>query len=230
MRYLIASGYVDIPHGARGAFARLWLNNIMRYANPKPSRIVVTSARGDRLPFMIYPLLDEVRLEGDLGGFMDIVEGRKPHALSGWFGSVLLGAMAAYNDESDLIYLEQDCLAFGPWVQKLYDEIGDAGILFGRKHLSEPWQCCSQSLFLVKHSYILEFVRLIISSPPMKEPGQLGEHKFERFGQENPEKWKMMTFGVDRERPIPYEDPVFYAQQIKPEEIAELTKRQLLDP
>ena len=169
-----------------------------------------------------------IRLSGDLGHFMDLVNGKKPFAFNSWMASVLALALLAYNNTSDFIYLEQDCLAFGPWVEKIYADLGDAGVVFGRKHQSEPWMPCSQSLFLVRHGYIPEFVRLILGEGPQNIDGNLGEHIFIRLAERYPDKWKQFAWGVDRERPIPYDDPVFYAQQLKPEELATLKEKGLL--
>jgi hypothetical protein len=159
---------------------------------------------------------------------MDLVEGRKPHKFNGWMGAVLALALIAYNDESDFIYIEQDCLCFGPWVNKIYEELGDHGVAFGRKHQTAPWMPCSQSLFIVRHSYIPEFVRLILSTDAQNKEGELGEHKFERMAQEHPNEWKMFSFGYDRERPFNMEDAVFYIQHVTPEELDKLKEKGLV--
>lgn len=226
MSYLIGSGY-HFKNGKDPDFPALWIANINRHADPKPSRIIVISTGGRGLPF-VRDDLQEIVLEGDLGHFMDLVEGRKPHKFNGWTGPVLAAALLAYCDESDFVYLEEDCLAFGPWVKQLYSEIGNAGVLFGHKHQSEPWQPCSQSLFLVRHSYIPEFAKLILQTDSQAKPGELGEHKFERMQQQFPDQWKFMSFGVDRCRPIPFDAPVFYVQQLHPDEIQQLKERGLL--
>jgi hypothetical protein len=225
MRYLIGSGF--ITGVGRLEFSRVWLSNLKRFTNPAPSRIIALSVSGAQLPFVDGDV-DEVRLTGDLGGFMDLVEGRKPHKFNGWMGAVLALALISYNDESDFIFVEQDCLCFGDWVQKLYSELGGAGVLFGRKHQTAPWMPCSQSLFMVRHSYIPEFVRLILSTDAQNKEGELGEHKFERMAQEHPNEWKMFSFGYDRERPFNMEDAVFYIQQVTPEELDKLKEKGLV--
>lgn len=223
MRYLIGSGFIDGEF--KQEFARIWFANTARFSSP--SRIVILSAGGHRLKFS-EDCADELKLTGDLGHFMALVNGQKPHKFNGWMGAVLALALIAYNDESDFIYKEADCLAFGPWVDRMYHELGDGGIIFGRKHLSHPWMPCSQSLFLVKHSYIPEFVRLILSTDAQNKEGELGEHKFERMEKEHSGEWKMMTFGYDRERPFNTDDEVFYVQQITREELELLRSKSLI--
>jgi len=228
MRYLLGCGYHATPDEvtARRDFAEIWYENNDRFAKPEPTRVVVLSSDNSKpLSWLGAHVLD---LSGNLGHFMEIVNRQKPHKFNGWTGEVMALAMLAYCDEADFIYKEQDCLAFGPWVEKMYADIGEAGVLFGYKHNSEPWQCCSQSLFMVRHWYIPDFVHAIITSGDMGLPGQLGEHKFERFREQWPDKWKWMSFGVDRERPLPLDAPVFYCQQLKPEEIQALKDKGLV--
>lgn len=225
MSYLIGSGFIG---GLRNdAFAPIWLRNILRYCDPLPSRVAVLSAKASGAP-ITSNIISEIRLTGDLGHFMDLIEGRKLHKFNGWMGAVLALALIAYNDESDFVFLEQDCLAFGPWVKQLYEDIGTAGVLFGRKHQTAPWMPCSQSLFMVRHSYIPEFVRLILSTDAQNKEGELGEHKFERMAQQFPNDWKMMSWGYDRERPFNVEDKVFYVQQLSEGEIQFLADKSLI--
>lgn len=229
-RYLIGSGFFcNDEADPRWDFANIWLANTKKYA--QPSRIIVISTNGSlplQGPFKAAEGCDVIRLGGNLGHFMEIVNRQKPHKFSGWFGDLMALAMLAYCDEADLIYKEQDCLAFGPWVERMYADIGNAGVLFGYKHRSPPWQCCSQSLMLIRHRYLPDFVNIITGSAHQAEPGQLGEHKFEQFQQRWPDEWKHMTFGVDRERPLPLDDEVFYCQQLKPDELQALRDKGLV--
>jgi hypothetical protein len=226
MKYLIGSGY-HWREGRDPEFQKLWIDNINRYCDPKPSRIVVISTGGHGLPF-VRPDVDEIQLSGDLGGFMALVNGQKPHKLTGWMGAVLAGALIAYCDEADYIYLEEDCLAFGPWVKQLYAEVGDAGVLYGAKHTAEPWQPCSQSLFMVRHSYIPAFVRQILEGPPMNTRETLGEHQFERCREKYPEQWKFFSLQCDRQRPLPLGYAIWYAQQLTTEELALLKEKKFI--
>lgn len=225
MRYLLGSGFHSKPGDGRIEFLPVWRANVDKYAFPPPCGIKVICTGGQSVQIAME---EAIILSGDLGHFMDLINKKKDFAFNGWMATVLTLAMIAYCDTADFIYLEQDALAFGPWVQKLYSEDEKIGVLFGRKHLSEPWMPCSQSLFLVRHWYIPEFVRLILGEGPQNIDGNLGEHIFARLEERYPDKWKQFGWGVDRERPIPYDDEVFYCQQIKPEELATLKEKGLL--
>lgn len=225
MRYLLGSGFHGNKGDGRREFSEIWGSNILKHAKPLPCNINVICTGTDE-PILADGLC--TYLSGDLGHFMDLVNGKKPYAFNSWMAAALTLAMLAYCNTSDFIYLEQDALAFGPWVKKIYADLGDAGIVFGRKHLSEPWMPCSQSLFLVRHGYIPEFVRLILGEGPQNIDGNLGEHIFIRLSERYPDKWKQFDWGYDRERPIGYDDEVFYAQQLKPVEIDALKAKGLL--
>ena len=237
MRYLIGTGWFHRPSTSKPdqvKQAQRWLSNVIGNATPPPERIAIICQGGCRFgieasDFTPLPV-EIVHVSGDLGNHNDLIQKRKPHAFSGWFGSVFALAMLAYNNESDLIYQEQDCLAFGDYVGQLYKDIGNAGVLFGRAHRGHPNQCCSQSLMLIKHSYIPEFCSLLLSSHPMTTNEHTGEPKFMVMKNLDPANWKQFEWGYDRERPFNLSDKVFYVQQLKPDELAELSFNGLIDP
>lgn len=158
-----------------------------------------------------------------------LLNGEKPYSLCGWSASVLTLALLAYQNETDLIYKEQDCLAFGPWVERMYSELGDGQMIFGKKHESAPFMPCSQSLFLIKHAFLLTFISDYLALGTDADHGNLPETKFVRIEEKHgTEKIKRISWGCDRERPIPYDADVFYCQQIQPDEMQELKKRGLI--
>lgn len=217
--YHIATGYHYLP-GADDFF-QIWLKNVLRYSEPK--RITVLADSSSVIPSN-HELLLKLELNGNLGHFMQLVKGEKPYALNGWSGVITTLAMVAYCDEADFIFLEQDALAFGPWAEKMYEELGTAKGVWG----SCSFMPCEQSLFLVKHGHIPEFVMHYLDGPPQNREGELGEDKFKRMEEKYPEKYKRFSFGVGRDRPINWDDPVFYFQQAKRDEVEEARKRGLL--
>lgn len=223
-RYHIGTGYHPKPDGSSRAFYALWGENTYRYS--KPTKVTVLADSGAKVPWGATTALRPtcIELSGDLGHFMNLVNNEKPHAYNGWSGAMLALAMIAYCDEADFIFKESDCFAFGPWVEKLYEEIGDAGAIWGRC----SFMPCEQSLFLVKHAAIPDFVRHFLDGPPQRTHDQLGEHRFVQMEQKYPERYKRFSFGVGRDRPIPWDAPVFYFQQPKPAEIEEAIARGIL--
>lgn len=231
MRYVIGSGYIGARESVKEAFARVWLDNTVKYSSPE--RIVILTSCGAVFPIRQVKqdpyFIQQIAMSGDLGSCGALLHGSKTYQFNGWMGNMLALALIAYNDEADFIYKEEDCLAFGPWVDKMYDEIGSGGVIFGDckdGHIEK--MPCAQSLFLVRHSFIPEFVSTLLSSPAQNCDAELGEHKFKRFQDGNPTMWKRFSFGYDRGRPFNVDDPVFYIQQITNEELLVLVEKGLM--
>jgi len=211
-RYIIGAGYHEREGRGDREFFRTWLDNTYDHANPVN---VIVLADSGLHPRRSGDAVTVLQVSGNLGYHLDLIEGRKKHHFAGGPAMVMALAMIAYCDESDFIYKEQDCLWFGDCVGRMYAEIGDAGLICGR---------CEQfpvtnSLFLVKHAYIPEFVRLYLGTAPEHDEDQLCERKFERFVKELPTQWKTFSFGYDRDRPFNVKDPEFYIQQVTPGEM-----------
>jgi hypothetical protein len=234
MKFLIGSSYFS--RGANGEkfreeFAAIWASR-MKATVPEPSRIVIVSEGGSQVNHdtaLERHGMDVVNLTGNLGHIGQHLNGSVRHEFTGWSASMLACAMIAYTDESDFIYVEEDCLCFGPWVQQMYTDLGDGSMIFGRKHQSEPWMPCSQSLFLVRHAFLPKFVATYLAMGRDGKIGNLGEDKFVKIEElYGPDIVKRFSFGYDRERPIGWEDPVFYFQQPKQEDIDEARRRGLI--
>jgi len=216
-KFLIGSNYFARPDSVQAPwFFKLWMRGVM------PRRTLLLVSGENPPPYTDGDIetahLMKIHLQGNLGAFMELINKQKPHRFCGWTGAILQLALSAYCDESDFIYVEQDVLMFGDCIGQMYREIGDGGVIFG----STSGQPCAQSLFLVKHSYIPDFVRLILGEGPQSEPDQLGEQIFARLEQQNPEKWKRFSFGYDRPRPLDIHDDCWYAQKFSPEELLQL--------
>lgn len=230
MRFLLGSSFFEGGKGgatARQLFSVIWWENVKK-ANPAPDRIVVVCEGNSKLGFK-DPRVDVVNLSGNLGHCGQLLSGEKPYEFSSWSSSMCALAMLAYDNESDFIYQESDCLAFGPWVRQMYEDLGDGDIVFGPRHTSAPWMPCSQSLFLVKHRFLPKFVSMYLSFGGERDHRTLGEAKFQMIREEiGHDRAKLLSFGVDRCRPLPFDANVWYCQQNTPEEIEELKRRGLI--
>lgn len=218
MKYIIGTGFH--PGEGRVEFYNIWLKNIYPVMG---QGVFVLADSGAWVP----PNSSVTRITciGNLGGCGELLNGTKKHEFNGWMGAVCALAMIAYCDESDFVFVEQDCLAFGPWVQALYDSVaGDYGVTFGK---SEGMPC-EQSLFLVRHSYIPAFVSLCLGQGPQSKEENLGEAIFKRIMGWRPKEWTQFSFGCGRDRPINYDAPVWYAQKLTPVELEELKRRKLI--
>lgn len=229
MKYTLCSGYYKDRD-----FANLWVANLLKHATPRPENILILSVDNQWHPIW-HPFSYQWCLRGNLGHVGALIDGTKDREICGWSAAIMTLAMASYANETDMIYLESDCLAFGKWVEQIYKDLGDGDFVFGHQHQSEPWMECSQSLFLVRHRFIPAFVSDYISFGDERHKDlnghedNLPERKFVKLEQKyGPEKVKRLSFGVDRCRPLPLESPVWYAQRFTAEELDTLREKGLL--
>lgn len=227
MKYTLGSGYYKDE-----AFAKIWVENLVKRATPSPNRIVVISVGGASFP-AAGTWFWQISLPGNLGHVGDLLKG-KDRDFCGWSASVLALAMIAYCNETDFIFIESDVLAFGPWVEQMYKDMGEGDMVFGGKMESEPFMYCAQGLFLVRHRFIPTFVSEFLRMGPDGQRDSEGktdnlpEDKFHRLREMFPDKIKTLSFGVDRMRPLPIDSPVWYAQHFTPEELNLLHEKGLL--
>ena len=222
-RYMIGTGYHARAGREQAWFWNRWYENTLRFADPVPQEIVVLASGG------IYPPLTEnqcittqwVYLIGDLGHCHDLLAGNKSYRFCGGTAGVLFLAWTAYLNECDFIHKEQDCLAFGNWVETMYAEIGSHGCIFG----STDQMPSSETLMLVKHAFIPDFCRLYLETPSEHKPEYIGEAKFAKLEKEHPDLYCRYSFGVDRSRPLPPDmasGKPWYAQKFTRDELLKI--------
>lgn len=221
-RYMIVSGFHSEPGRGLEWFHHLWWHNLMKHARPAPQRVLIIadsncSVSGGNGDWIIF--------SGDLGHGGDLLKGRKHNYLPGCPAVWMAGAMLAYINECDFIYLEQDCLAFGPWVERLYSEVTPGRFVCYGRTGSHPASTC---LFLVRHSYIPLFVRDYIDEGQEDRPERIAEHKFARLAERSPEYYRQFSFRTDNDRPIYPQDAVFACQKLTPDELRLLERHGLV--
>lgn len=220
MKYTIGTGFHYFPGSYW--FWELWYNNTICFSSPKP--IIVLASGGSNIPPSNPSRVEWIRMRGDIGHVYDLITGAKPYEWCGWSISIVSLALMAYYNETDFIWKEQDCLAFGEWPRQIYDEAGNRDVMFG------SWRAgAANSLFWVRHSFIPEFVRLFLGTGSERIWDNIGEKKFERLEAEHPTKFGRFSFGYDRDRPLCLKQPVFYAQKLSPQELIELRAEGLID-
>ena len=223
-KFTVGSGFYCKPDQTFDKFFPIWWDNLHRYAEPKEV-IILAAGTGPR---PVNKRGKWIELPGDLGHVHDLNGSnpnvRKPYHWCGWSISFVTLALLAYANESDFLYVEQDVLAFGPYVDRMYQEIGGAGMIFGRAKCMPA----VQSLVLCKFEFIPEFVRLFMGTGSEQLKKNEGELKFLKLEQDNPGKFARYSFGFDRDRPFNLKEPIFYLQHIMPDEMRQLVKAGLL--
>jgi hypothetical protein len=214
MNYVVGSGYHYRSDWDRD-FYTIWRNNTEKYTHDYH---IISTVRN-------VPAVNHILCNHNVGHVGDLIKENRD-GLCGWSASICALAMIAYNCGRDFIYKEADCLWFGPVPERMYQDLGDKGMVFGAKMKTAPWMACAQSTFLIKHWFILDFLRGYLFLPSDKD--MLPEDKFVKLEENAPDKYTRLSFGVDREKPIPYDDSIFYAQQITESEMSELRRRGII--
>ena len=218
MSYVIGSGYIGGDKG-REKFYDIWAENLYRNPDVDAAHTYVSCSRNQEPPRDDY-WITKIKVNGNLGHICR--DDSQRHQLEGWACDVMLTALIAYNDESDFLFIEQDCLAFGPFVSTLQKECGEEGMIFG----SNSWMPSAQALFYVRHAFIPEFVHTYLGKK-IKDRKIGGEDAFKQIETEYGSKIKRMSFGFDRDRPKGWLEEVAsgkpcYLQQISLAEITQL--------
>lgn len=210
MSYLIGSGfYAD---SATLTEKRLeWRNKWLPNTRKASSNIVVV----DNAQWPGLPQYDQsyriVRINHNLGH----MSAPAPHAgrFTGWSISWLIPALMAYSEGCDFIYKEQDCYAFGNWVEA----IQTGSFTVGRNSIMP----CEQSLFFIRHYRILEIIDRYFEIGA-RDSEMSTEDKFVRCGAE------FFSIGVGRERPLTPNASTWYAQKLTEHEFESIRNPRLV--
>lgn len=231
--YCIGTGYYNHAGNDEQLHRMLWA--VSRHAKPLPEIIYIMSVGGTRptdkalvyardlgLNVAVIPCKHNLLHVGAL------LNGTANHEFCGWSAAVVALSLVSYAAGHDFMYYEADCCAFGPFVERMYQDIGDGGMVFGGPMRSDPWMESAQALSLTRHSYIPRFVSRYLSMGKDGDPSNLPETKYGRLQREDQSMVKWLSFGYDRCRPINWNDDVFYAQKFSQEEISEAKRSGLL--
>lgn len=152
--YTIITGYFSEDRDQdKSHFFNIWWKNTNLFSKPEDIFVINSGSLHNCLPLKRGKWID---LSFNLGHVHDLDVNDYPNKkFCGWSMSFIMGAYLAYSNNTDLIYKEQDCLAFGDWVDELYSH--DKEIVVGQS-VHADGQALEQSLFLVRHSAILDFV------------------------------------------------------------------------
>ena len=152
-----------------------------------------------------------IRVKKNLGHMS--APARHAGRFTGWSVSWIIPAMMAYSEGVDFIYKEQDCFAFGNWIEEI--QTGDFTV--GRNSIMP----CEQSLFFIRHGSILSVIQKYMAIE-RADTCCSTEEKFVLCG---------ATFhglGCGRERPLTTDAKTWYAQKLTRKEINELTHSRLV--
>lgn len=153
----------------------------------------------------------------NLGYCADLIEKRTNDFLIGYNAGVVYGMIDAYVRGKDYLYKEQDCLAFGNYVDEIYKISGSHSVVIG----PNKTQACSTALHFIKRAGIPYAISTMVSAPDAVN--LLTEVKYRRM-----QNLVWLPFGYDRDRPFNTKDKIFYIQQVKKSELQILKDEKLI--
>jgi hypothetical protein len=206
MKYVIGTGYFSPPEETkqRSEVFKVWYNNTLKFSNPKKIYVINSNSSCN------YLFGEWINLMDNPGHSLHF---KRRSVYCGMMFSVLVSAMLAYGSDCDLIYKEQDCLCFGNWVDKLYEDGKGKQIVLGKYKTSEfKYEI---SLILLKKEFIPNFLSEIYGYyANIPGRGIITEKRFEILEKSFNDKIGIISFGYGRRRPININDKVFYVQHI----------------
>jgi hypothetical protein len=140
--------------------------------------------------------------------------------------SMLVAAAYALANDMDLCYIEQDCLVYGlDKAVKMAQEQCGMWYGFGENSSYKPGWAANSFLY-VSNGYLLPFLERMHRIKNWPD----GVNKLEQAFHEvmvwsSGINFKYWPFGCDRLRPIPWDQEIFYAQQLNDEELDKFTSK-----
>lgn len=166
-----------------------------------------------------------IRLASNLGHCDDMLYAGRDLFMPGCPATWMAGCWLAYASECDFLYLEQDMLAFGPWLDRLYQDLGAKRAIFGSGKIHKG---SSTSLFLVRWKYIPEWCADYLAEGKENVYERLPERKWFRMAERKPEHYARLSFGFDTDRPLDIAQPVWYGQKFTRTEMLSMEKAGLI--
>lgn len=241
-KYMIGTGYYESSQRDSDFYKKYWLPNTLKYSSPE--KIIIVSAASPNLKKLdieqwidltINPgHTDHMRRTGDMS------------LLGGWTIGFILGAMYAYSCGCDFIYKEQDCLAFGNWVEEARRELSAKNVkmLMGRIPEYQQAEGTEVCLVYIERDFIPEFISRLMGINK-SDRDYFCEYKFLEI-MRSTSAIGYFDFGYGGARPFNDSDSVFFIQKprwwyierrenpvghsgVPDSEIEELIKKGLLD-
>lgn len=222
--------WLESDHHYKTKFFDYWWQNTIQ--NCDPYEIIILNAASPNLPAQKKGTW--IDLKNNLGHVHDMETTGQTLQLGGWSMSFLLGALFAYNNHSDFVMKGQSCLAFGPWVEAMYQEMDTKNLMMLVGRTTANHYGIEQGLMILRHEFIIPFISMYMGlAYPEGGSGNLQimqpENKFLVMLQHGlGSQCGFLPFGYGKMRPINFNDPVFYIQRVGPKDLADLSAHGLI--
>ncbi len=160
----------------------------------------------------------DIEITNDWHFAMSSVDARDLPYRHDWAASVLHGALYAYSNRMDYLYIEQDCMVHN--LPAVLEFAKNHRVCYGYGDYSMYPGWAENSLMWVRNDALQPFICRMLTSDIKECDGKtrMIETVFHSYMCNMYTPW---PFGYGRIRPIDFTQPVFYAQQLTDQEIAQ---------
>jgi hypothetical protein len=144
-------------------FSEYWLSSILNQSI-QPKKICILDANSpDKMSAYVYKN-SLVEVSYQIRNFGHGTIASKENILCGWARGVLHGAMQAYLNDMDFVYIEQDLLLFGKdFLKNIFIKMDKEKKKMCYMNGTDTPQKIQQSLILVKHDYLHIYISDLLS-------------------------------------------------------------------
>ena len=150
-------------HGRNSTFSKYWLSHILNQSI-LPKKIFILDANSPEEIDINVRNHELVEISKQLKNFGHGSYCIKENILCGWARGFLHGAMQAYINDCDYVYVEQDLLLFGEkFLENIFVSLENNKKSICYLNGSETCQNLQQSLIVVKHKYLIELITKLLN-------------------------------------------------------------------
>jgi len=150
--------------GRNKNFSKYWLSHILKQSI-LPKKIFILDADSPQDIDINVKNHSLVEISRQLKNFGHGVHCSKKNILCGWARGFLHGAMQAYLNDCDYVYVEQDLLIFGKnFIENIFKLLEKNNKQICCIDGNETCQKLQQSLVFVKHSYLIKYITGLLKS------------------------------------------------------------------
>jgi hypothetical protein len=150
--------------GRNQNFSKYWLSHILNQ-NVKPKKIFILDADSPEEININVKNHYLVEISKQLKNFGHGAYCANRNILCGWARGFLYGAMQAYLNDCDYVYVEQDLLLFGKnFIENIFKLLKKNNKQVCCIDGSDTPQNLQQSLVVVKHSYLIKYITGLLNS------------------------------------------------------------------
>lgn len=171
MKYIITSGFCskgDCPYPwseelhhhnieKSNEFHELWEEILFKYTNPKDVLVINSPEPSNKHKKVVKINTEWIDMLKNFGHQSGHIEGQ----YCGWTRAWLLGMFYAFINDCDHIYVEQDVLCFGNWIEAIYDT--GKLLSFGHKKYGGKMYDQENSVTFIKKEAIPRFLNRFLS-------------------------------------------------------------------